>query len=263
MIKWRVRIGWRFSAVFSHVGVLLVTHFFMPSCVSSESEAEETMQNEEDASEDAEDDEEEDSANSEDDEEEDSANANGNQAEESDAESGVTPGASKSGILMHELELPEFIERVDLDQFLIRRRTLYADYLPLDKKFEQVNAQFARGTMLDRQAEENLKNWLRADLRRSHWVFLKGLLIALEKLGDRTRPLLKEQQKTIIVQHTKTLSFIAGVLDETTKTKRYKAFVKQVYRSLASRYLYREVRARPGLPQPPSTQRHWNAKEEE
>jgi hypothetical protein len=142
------------------------------------------------------------------------------------------------------LALPEFFERIDLDKFLRKRRTLFVKYLPLDKKFHEVNELFGVGSVLDREAEENLKSWVFEDERRAHWVFLQGWLIALEKLGDRERPMLREQQKSLIVQYTKSLGFIAACLDEKTKNVRYKNFVKRVYRTLASRYLYREVRDR-------------------
>jgi hypothetical protein len=143
-----------------------------------------------------------------------------------------------------QLDLPTEIERIDIDRFYRERRTLYVNFLPLDPKFAQIHALFGHQLVRHKEADISLRAQLGKDLRLSHWLFIVGILELQEKLSDPEKTLLLEEQKAVIAHYMRTLTFTAKFLDEKIETKRYQVLLTRVYKSLAARHLYRNVRGR-------------------
>jgi hypothetical protein len=117
-------------------------------------------------------------------------------------------------------------------------------FLPLDQKFTQVHALFGHLLVRDKETDVSLRAQLGKDLQQTHWIFIFGTLDLYEKLSDPEKTLLLEEQKAVMAHSMRTLTFIAKVLDEKSPTQRYQAFLTRVYKSLASRHLYRNVRGK-------------------
>lgn len=143
-----------------------------------------------------------------------------------------------------QLDLPSEIERIDIDRFFRERRTLYVNFLPLDQKFAEIHRLFGHQLVRDKEADLSLRAQLGKDLRITHWIFVFGALELHERLSDPQKTLLLEEQKAIIAHYMRTLNFIAKFMDENLKTKRYQMFLTRLYKSLAGRHLYRNVRER-------------------
>jgi hypothetical protein len=96
----------------------------------------------------------------------------------------------------------------------------------------------------DKEVNTSLRAQLGKDLRLSHWIYIFGILELNERLSDREKMLLLEDQKAVIAHYMRTLTFMAKFLDENIQTQRYQVFLTRVYKSLAARHLYRNVRGR-------------------
>jgi hypothetical protein len=166
------------------------------------------------------------------------------QDNESNTETNESSNDSFEDIDAAQLDLPTEIERIDIDRFYRERRTLYVNFLPLDPKFAEIHALFGHQLVRDKEVNTSLRAQLGKDLRLSHWIYIFGILELNERLSDREKMLLLDDQKAVIAHYMRTLTFIAKFLDENIQTQRYQAFLTRVYKSLAARHLYRNVRGR-------------------